>query len=146
MQGMNFKKISFFSIGIVLVLAFSAFLVNKNLHDPRIFAPVISFEQEKLDLGEVQQGPQVTGEFQFKNNGQSVLVIKNVQPSCGCTGVIKDEKKEFQPGETGKVKFTFNTEGRSGKNDKTITVESNDPVNTKKVVSFTVNIATPPVK
>jgi len=146
MQGINFKKISFFSIGIILVIAFSAFLVNKNLHDPKIFAPVITFEQEKLDLGDVPQGPQVTGEFQFKNDGQSMLTIKSVQPSCGCTGVIKDEKKEFQPGETGKVKFTFNTEGRSGKNDKTITVESNDPKNSKKILAFTVNITTAPVK
>src|SRR5258706_14591869 len=131
---MNIKKISFFSAGLILVIAFSAFLVNKNMHDPRIFSPVISFNMEKLDLGEVPQGPQVQGEFQFKNIGQTVLEIKSVKPSCGCTGVIQDEKKQFQPGETGTVKFTFNTEGRSGHNEKTITVESNDIKNGSKVL------------
>jgi hypothetical protein len=143
MKAMDFKKIGFFVVGLVLVIAFSAFLVKKNLHDPKIFAPVMSFDSEKLEVGDVKQGPQVQGEFSFKNTGQNILVIKNVQPSCGCTGIVADEKKEYQPGEQGKIKFTFNTEGRQGKNDKTITVESNDPKNPKKTLMFSVNIITP---
>ncbi len=55
-------------------------------------------------------------------------------------GVVADEKKEFQPGETGKVKFTFNTEGRTGVNEKTINVASNDPKTPAKVLTFKCNI------
>jgi hypothetical protein len=141
---MNSKigKIAFFVIGIILVGAFSAFLVNKNMHDPRLNPPAISFASEKIDLGDVKQGPQVTGEFEFTNTGKNVLVISNVSTSCGCTGVVSDEKKEYQPGEKGKIKFTFNTEGRHGVNEKSLTVYSNDPNNPTKSVSFTCNIIT----
>ncbi len=136
-------KILFLIVGILMVGAFSAFLVNKNLHDPKTNPPVMTFTQEKIQFGDVPQGPQVTGEFEFTNTGKSVLVIKKIQPACGCTGLVADEKKEFQPGETGKIKFTFNTEGRSGINEKTITIESNDMAHPTKVVSFNANIIPP---
>lgn len=135
-------KIIFFVGGLAVVLIFSAFLVNKNLHDPKNSPPQITFKQEKISLGDVNQGPQVNGEFEFTNTGKSVLIIKGIKPSCGCTGVVADEKKEYEPGETGKIKFTFNTEGRSGMNEKTITVETNDPKNTSKTISFSCNIMT----
>jgi hypothetical protein len=139
---MNTKagKIGFIVMGLVLAFAFSAFLVNKNMHDPKLNPPVITFTQEKIDLGTVNQGPVVNGEFEFKNTGNSVLVIKKITPACGCTGLMADEKKEFQPGETGHIKFTFNTEGRSGHNEKTISVESNDMKSPVKTVSFSCNI------
>jgi len=135
-------KAIFFILGLALVVLFSAFLVNKNFHDPKFAPPVITFTQDKINMGDVKQGPQVNGEFEFTNTGRSVLIIKGIKPSCGCTGVIADEKKEFQPGESGKIKFTFNTEGRSGVNEKTITVETNDPKNTTKTISFNCNIVT----
>ena len=136
-------KIAFLVIGVIMVGVFSAFLINKNLHDPKTHPPVMTFKSDKLDLGEVPQGPVVNGEFEFTNTGQSVLTIKKIQPACGCTGVVLDEKKDFQPGETGKIKFTFNTEGRSGVNEKTITIETNHPVQPVKVVSFSCNIKVP---
>src|SRR4030095_2641437 len=135
-------KAIFFTLGLSLVILFLAFLVNKNMHDPRFVPPVITFTEEKIDFGDVKQGPVLNGEFEFKNTGRSVLIIKSVKPSCGCTGVVADEKKEFQPGETGKIKFTFNTEGRTGTNEKTITVESNDPKSPSKSLSFKCNIVT----
>lgn len=136
-------KVLFLIIGIIMVGAFSAFLVNRNLHDPKYTSPVLAFTQEKLNLGDVQQGVVASGEFEFKNTGEGVLIIKKISVACGCTGVIADEKKEFQTGETGKIKFTFNTEGRSGVNEKTISVESNDVAHPTKVVSFTCNIIVP---
>ena len=135
-------KTVFFILGIALVIVFSAFLVNKNMNDPKFVPPAITFTQEKVSLGEVKQGTVVNGEFEFNNTGRSVLILKAIKPSCGCTGVIADEKKEYQPGETGKIKFTFNTEGRMGMNEKTITVETNDPKSPSKTVSFNCNIVT----
>ena len=141
---MNTKtgKITFLALGLVLVFAFSAFLVKKNLADPKNFAPAITFTSDKFDFGTIKQGPTLEGSFEFKSTGESVLVIKNIAPSCGCTGVVADEKKEYQPGETGTVKFSFKTEGRSGTNEKTIVVESNDPKTPSKTLKFTCNITT----
>jgi hypothetical protein len=135
------KKIIFFAAGLVLIFVFSAFLVSKNLKDPRIVAPVLTFKEDRHDFGDVPQGPKLEGVFEFTNTGENILVIKNVTTSCGCTGAMVDEKKEFAPGESGKIKFTFNTEGRMGLNTKTITVDSNDPVNPKVILTLICNIA-----
>ena len=140
MKNFNFKKIGYLTMGLLLVVVFSAFLINKNLKDPKFSGPRIDFTSDRLNLGDVKAGPQVTGEYEFKNTGKDKLVISNVQPSCGCTGVVSDEKKEYMPGETGKIKFTFNTEGRMGVNEKTLTVTTNDIKNPSKVLSFTCNI------
>ncbi len=139
-------KILFLIAGILMVGAFSAFLIKKNMDDPKTHPPILTFKEEKFNFGDVQQGPQVNGEFEFTNTGQSVLKIVRIQPACGCTGVIADEKKEFLPGESGKIKFTLNTEGRSGINEKTISVESNDIAHPTKVVSFIANILVPQQK
>jgi hypothetical protein len=134
------KKITYFVTGLVFVFALSAFLITKNFNDPRIFGAILTFAEEKHDFGTVKQGPQVTGTFDFTNTGRDKLIIKSVSTSCGCTGAMVDEKKEFSPGEKGKIKFTFNTEGRSGINEKSITIESNDMKNPVKTISFTCNI------
>jgi hypothetical protein len=134
------KKITYFVTGLVFVFALSAFLIAKNFNDPKIFGPIITFMKEKQDFGNVKQGPQLEGTFEFTNTGRDKLIIKSVSTSCGCTGAIVDGKKEYMPGEEGRIKFTFNTEGRSGINEKSITVESNDMKNPHKTVSFTCNI------
>ncbi len=139
-------KVLFIIVGVVLVGAFSAFLINKNVKDPKFTSPVITFTEEKIMLGEVPQGPIVNGEFEFKNTGEGLLVIKKISAACGCTGLVADEKKEYLPGEIGKIKFTFNTEGRSGTNEKTITVETNDPKTPSKTLTFACSITVPPAK
>ncbi|KXK42663.1 MAG: hypothetical protein UZ05_CHB002002947 [Chlorobi bacterium OLB5] len=136
-------KILFLLFGLILVGAFSAFLVNKNMQDPKTHPPVMTFKEEKVNLGDVPQGPVVNGEFEFTNTGQSVLIIKKISAACGCTGLVADEKKEYQPGESGKLKFTFNTEGRSGVNEKSISIETNHPTQPNKMVTFTANIIVP---
>lgn len=137
-----FKTLFFFT-GLSLIVLFSAFLISKNSRDPKINGPKITFTEDKHDFGTVKQGPPVETFFEFTNTGADKLIVTNVQPSCGCTGAIIEDKKEYAPGEKGKVKVTFNTEGRSGHNEKTITVESNDASNPKKVISFVCNIESP---
>ena len=140
MNSPKIKKIAYLSFGLILVLVFSTFLIANNLRDPKFSGPRIEFKVDRLNLGDVKAGPKVEGEFDFTNTGKSKLVIQNIQPSCGCTGVIADEKKEFEPGESGKIKFTFNTEGRLGVNEKNITVNTNDGVTPTKTVTFTCSV------
>ena len=45
------KKISFFTAGLILVFVFSAFLISKNLKDPKFTGPKIEFKTEMLNLG-----------------------------------------------------------------------------------------------
>lgn len=143
MDTAKIKKITFFVIGIAIVFSFSAILVSKNMKDPRLFGPVLTFEKERQSFGEIPQGPKLEGTFIFTNTGQNQLEIKNVTTSCGCTGAVVDEKKVFEPGESGKLKFTFNTEGRMGHQEKTITVFSNDAKSPSKIITLECEIIAP---
>lgn len=64
--------------------------------------------------------------IKIKNSGDQELVIKNVKPSCGCTTAPLDKDK-LKPGETANISVTFNAGNKSGKNNKTINITSNDP-------------------
>ncbi len=143
MNAEKIKKAAFFVVGIAVISTFSAILISKNMKDPKLFGPVLTFEKEKISFGEVPQGPKVEGTFVFTNTGQNPLEIKNVTTSCGCTGAVVDEKMVFEPGESGKIKFTFNTEGRLGHQEKTITVISNDGKNPSKVLTLDCEIKAP---
>lgn len=104
-----------------------------NLPSP---LPVIKFDDLNYDFGEVKKGENLEHVFKFTNSGKGKLVITSVQPSCGCTGVVMDEKKEYESGEEGEIKITFNTQGRLGVNTKTVSVNTNDPENPVITLTF----------
>lgn len=133
-------KLSYMVLGLILIGLFSAFLISKNLKDPKIYGPSITFTSDKHDFGDVLAGPQLEYNFEFTNTGQNTLIVKNVSTSCGCTGAMVDEKKEYGPGDKGKIHVTFNTQGRTGVNEKNITVESNDITNPRKILTISSNI------
>lgn len=136
----------------LLVMVFAAFLITScggNSGDENIPAgvvnnpnsaengnnnsdklPVMAFEKEEHDFGRLIQGEQVTYAFKFKNTGKTDLVISSARASCGCT-VPSYPKTPVKPGEEGVISVQFNTEGRKGKQSKTITLMANTQPNTK---------------
>ncbi len=76
------------------------------------------------NFGTVTEGEKVTYNFRFKNTGNKPLIITNTTASCGCTVPEKPEKP-ILPGETAFIKVVFNSKGKAGMNNKTITVTSN---------------------
>lgn len=91
-------------------------------------APKLKFDNPVHDFGNINQGESVTTEFVFTNTGKSELNIRQTRASCGCT-VSKPEKSTLQPGESSVIKVTFNSAGRRGIQQKSISVFSNDPAN-----------------
>lgn len=85
---------------------------------------VLTVEKETFDFGTVTEGTQATHEFKLKNTGDQPVVISNVQASCGCTTPAWT-KEPILPGKTGLVKAVYNSEGRPGSFNKSITVTSN---------------------
>ena len=47
--------------------------------------PVMSFERDKFDFGDIIQGEGREFSFKFSNTGEAPLVISNAKGSCGCT-------------------------------------------------------------
>jgi hypothetical protein len=85
----------------------------------------MEFKETTIDFGEVESGQVVDINFEFENTGDTILLIKNISTSCGCTAT-KLEKKEYQPGEKGIIPVKFNSRGLNARITKSITVATND--------------------
>ncbi len=86
--------------------------------------PIAQFEQTDHDFGTVNEGPKVSYTYKIKNTGQAPLIIQSAQPSCGCT-VPKWSQEPIPVGGSGFVTAEFDTNGKAGINNKTITVTAN---------------------
>ena len=91
-------------------------------------APKLKFDNTVYDFGNIKQGESVTTDFVFTNTGKTELNIRQTRASCGCT-VSQPEKSTLAPGESSTIKVTFNSAGRRGIQQKSISVFSNDPAN-----------------
>ena len=84
----------------------------------------IEFEEEVFDFGNITEGDIVEHVFKFKNTGKNPLIINHAKGSCGCT-VPEWPREPIIPGGEGEIKVKFNSKGKSGEQDKTITVAAN---------------------
>jgi hypothetical protein len=94
--------------------------------------PKLVFDTLEHDFGEIKEGEKVTYEFIFKNNGANNLLITNVAASCGCTTPYYP-KNIIKAGEGDKIKIVYDSKGRPGKFNKSITVTANTYPNTTKL-------------
>jgi len=82
------------------------------------------FEAEEFDFGKITQGESVTHEFKFVNTGTEPIIISKAEGSCGCTVPIYP-KEPIMKNQQQVIKVTFNSTGKSGVQDKTVTITSN---------------------
>ncbi|MEO6883895.1 MAG: DUF1573 domain-containing protein [Bacteroidia bacterium] len=93
------------------------------------------------DFGNITQGEKVSYAFKFRNTGSSDLVISSAVGSCGCT-VPEYPKGAVHAGADGVVNVVFDSVGKSGKVEKTVTIVTNSTPNTS-VITITANILVP---
>ena len=93
----------------------------------------------EYDFGDIIQDSIVTTNFVITNEGSDLLKITKVSASCGCTAAMP-EKNELKAGESTNIKVTFNSKGKSGKQNKIITVETNDPKNSSIKLALNGNV------
>lgn len=105
--------------------------------------PAITFDSLRRDMGHIVQGAKVTKRFQFTNTGGAPLVITNVHSVCGCTVGRDWPKDPIPPGGTGSIEVVFDSNGRAGRQEKTVTVVTNaTPPST--VLALTGEVIAPP--
>jgi hypothetical protein len=92
--------------------------------------PAFEFEEEVVDFGEISQGEKVKRRFKFKNVGKSNLIISDAKGSCGCT-VPLWPKQPIRPGQEGVIEVVFDSNGKQGRQSKTVTLIANTVPNTK---------------
>ncbi len=106
--------------------------------------PVMKFEKEEFNFGNIKQGDKVQYEFEFVNAGKEPLIITEAHGSCGCT-VPEWPKQPLKKGEKGVIKITFDSTGKQGMQDKTVTITSNS-TDSPKILHVKGNIEVPVVK
>lgn len=95
--------------------------------------PILKFDFDTYDFGEVTDGEIVEVDYTFKNTGESNLIIYDASASCGCTVPEYPKDKEIKPGESGVIKARFDSSGQTGKQVKSITLTTNTK-NSKKII------------
>jgi hypothetical protein len=123
---------------LIAVCLLQFFLVDAQENE-QLLGAVISWDKGTFDFGDVTEGDKVSHTFKFTNTGNTPLVLTNVEVTCGCTTPKGWPRDPIAPGSTGELTVAFNSTGKSGKQNKVITVTSNSVGTTNQVV-ITVNV------
>lgn len=91
-------------------------------------APKAKFNTNEFNFGTINEGEKREFDFVLTNNGKSDLIIRKVKASCGCTAVTPTETV-IKSGKSTNVKTIFDSTGKPGKQNRTITIITNDPEN-----------------
>jgi hypothetical protein len=92
-------------------------------------------DKTTCDFGRVKPGSSHTAVFHLMNEGSGVLKIRDVLKCCGA--VVRVEKNELTPGESGAITAEYRVPYGSGITTKRIVVVTNDPKNSQKDLTVT---------
>jgi hypothetical protein len=86
--------------------------------------PKIELDKAEHDFGTIKEGEVVETVFTIKNIGDSDLIIADAKGSCGCT-VPEPPKEPIAPGQSAPIKVSFDSNGKTGQQNKTVTLTTN---------------------
>jgi hypothetical protein len=89
-------------------------------------APKVNFDSKMFDFGEIMEGDKIDHTFFIENKGSRDLIIRRIKASCGCTAVTP-KTKIIGSGEKTELKIVFNSKNKEGRQNKSITIITNDP-------------------
>jgi hypothetical protein len=90
----------------------------------KVDGPVLTFETNNYYFGKIAKGEKVSYSFKFRNTGKMPLIITDAIATCGCT-VPEIPKEPIKPGQAGELNVVFNSAGKTGRQDKVVSVRSN---------------------
>ncbi|MEG8947080.1 DUF1573 domain-containing protein [Rosettibacter firmus] len=120
-------------------LSFDANVVEKISSAFPNKKPKLVLSKNEYNFGEVEEGKVVQALIDIKNEGNDILEIKEVKTTCGCTAVLLSNKK-LHPKESGTLKISLDTSNREGQLVRTVSIFSNDPEESVKVITLSANI------
>ncbi|MCE2930022.1 MAG: DUF1573 domain-containing protein [Vampirovibrionales bacterium] len=125
---------TFFVTFIYLSVVF-AFPEHRPMLVDAYSPPHLSMPKGDVDLGIVVMDTVSDHRIAIQNTGGSVLHIKSVVPSCGCTAVIPEEKV-LHPGKTTYLHVGLDASLKLGKISKTVDIYSDDPKSPHQVLTM----------
>ena len=127
---------------ITIDLVKSPLTADKNAKE--VAMPRIEVDTDVYDFIEITQGESVSAEFVLKNIGDAPLLIRSAKGSCGCT-VPQWPKEPILEGEKTIIRVTFNSAGKKGNQNKTVTLVTN-AIPSTKVLTIKGNVIVPEKK
>jgi hypothetical protein len=100
----------------LFILLLSLIFTNSILAQTKV-----KFNKETHDFGNISEGNFATHEFTITNLGKEPIIIRNVQPSCGCISPHFTQSPILS-GKSGLIKATYNSTGRVGTFEKNLNV------------------------
>jgi mRNA-degrading endonuclease toxin of MazEF toxin-antitoxin module len=121
------------------LVIYANILTKEEVAKTDIATPHIWVENTKHNFGTVKEGTVLTWDLKIKNIGDTTLIIKDVQTSCGCTAALLSNDN-LEPGKSGNIKIEMDTSGMKGMKSRVIAVTSNDPLNPRTVITLFVTV------
>ncbi|GAA3937289.1 DUF1573 domain-containing protein [Hymenobacter algoricola] len=107
--------------------------VGSETEAPNPNAPVMTFTENEFNFGDIKPGTVVKHTFSFTNTGKSPLLIENATASCGCT-TPNWTKEPIAPGAKGTIDVQFDSQGKTGLQNKEVAVRANTQPNITQIV------------
>jgi len=108
------KRLSVLIFLILLPVCITANAAEPQKELSRVSPELKATEEPLWDFGKVKEGDVVSHDFAIKNNSSSVIGIREISTSCGCT-LSKIKKMVAKPGESTIIEVKFNSKGYKGK-------------------------------
>jgi hypothetical protein len=99
-------------------------------------APVLTLSANVIKFGNVKPGTVLDREVKITNTGKKELTIRHAQSNCSCLTVTPG-LRVLKPGQETSMKITLDTKGRTGPQNKSVTIYSTDPQNPVQRITFT---------
>jgi hypothetical protein len=113
----------FYCLVIIITSAFFSSLAAQ---------PKLEVTESKKNFGSVKRGEIIKNIYEISNTGDQPLLITTADVACSCTSV--DYPREpILPGKKTIITVTFNTTTVYGRQDRIVTLTSNDPRGTVKL-------------
>lgn len=113
---------------ILFVAMISCTSQKANVLEQTTVAPIITFDQETIDIGQIKRGDKKDIVYDFTNTGNADLIIELIT-ACKCTSTDWT-RGVIAPGGRGQISVTFDSKDQArGPLKKTIDIISNtDPI------------------
>lgn len=88
-------------------------------------SPIMTFDKQSHDFGNIKEGDIVTTTFSFTNTGKSDLIIVDARGSCGCTVPQYPKNQPIAPGASGNIVVSFDSNNKPNLQQKAVTISAN---------------------
>ena len=106
---------------------------------PLAASAVMRLDGDHVDVKPKPEDEVATVNFSFKNDGDKPVRILNLESACSCLSATLD-RAIYEPGSSGTGKAEFKVSTFVGKQEKAITVTTDDPKQPEWVVTFIMDV------